>query len=68
VAGDFARFRLGNWARIGAEFGIDSQDEDRVTVRLREEQPWQIEMSPDQARKLARRLAQAARLLDPKKK
>lgn len=55
-------------ARVGAEFGVSLYREKRVTVRLDEENDWEIVASPTLARELARRLKKAADLLDPPKK
>jgi hypothetical protein len=60
-----ARFTLGYGARVGAEFGLDKYDEALVVVRTQQSSGWQIEMTPYQAKKLARQLTRMANIVDP---
>jgi hypothetical protein len=66
--GDFKQFRVYGDARVSAEFGLDNDYENLITVRTEDENAWQIMLSPWAARKLARRLTQMANFIEPPKK
>jgi hypothetical protein len=65
VADELDRFALSYGARVSAEFGLDTYDDRIVTLRTERSNGWQIEMTPYQAKKLARQLTRMANILEP---
>jgi hypothetical protein len=65
---DLQRFNLGYGARVSAEFGLEAYDDAGVVVRTQRNNGWQVEMTPYQAKKLARQLTRIANIIEPPKK
>lgn len=59
------RHPLGYGARVSAEFGLDTYDDKKVVLRVQQNNSWQIEMTPYQAKKLARQLTRMANIIEP---
>lgn len=61
------RFRLNDYTRVSAEFGVGTWTSEYVTVQCENDDPWLLEMTSGTARRLAKRLNKAASMLDPPK-